>query len=588
MNGGYTTDNPYSYYQSMQDRLKELEKTEEERRDKLKENKEGHKRLPLGIEVKSSKLKESEKKSVELNIISKALSEAQHSCKPDIKYTPSVELNDLLDRFSKLASQSEVVALFMKINKDIGEINSASRKEFAQRIAQIQKAVEKSSFLGRQSLVITENGHSCGVKNIKVALQEFERLRKKEFDEARDNNRLEVPNEEKIVLNDYHELKELAQSNYLENTGKNNSFKKNINNIIKALQDRDKANETIKLCNKLKEELQKETSKGTVKYDDALQEVEQLIRSNNELLRKANAVLASYDMNNYMEQAKASRQQRDKDDRKESVEATYARISKEIYRIQNTEPVDYQKLEELREQLNQIRIKSTDVDIKYDQYQEIQDNAVHEVVQQEALDRMVEKEKTKEQKLIDEVNKYYAESLRKRAEEELKNSGAFDPIYQEAGLDVRDVNSNNSNRNKAIMEKMRELAKEDQTKEMLANVEDLRNEVSKLRVLASDDIYGEKTPEAIESRMHDLIVLASMPTAIERGLYDWKKQGRLPEDATANDLNPTERNDINIGYGDSVFSEIREVVENISKLSQGLDQKQIEEAYRRGGDFQYR
>ena len=47
--------------------------------------------------------------------------------------------------------------------------------------------------------------------------------------------------------------------------------------------------------------------------------------------------------------------------------------------------------------------------------------------------------------------------------------------------------------------------------------------------------------------------LAEM-TPIERGLYDLKKQGRIKNDATVEDLTPQQLNDIRIGYSDNAYS----------------------------------
>ena len=62
------------------------------------------------------------------------------------------------------------------------------------------------------------------------------------------------------------------------------------------------------------------------------------------------------------------------------------------------------------------------------------------------------------------------------------------------------------------------------------------------------------TKEAeLDADFSELMKLAEM-TPIERGLYDLKKQGRIKNDATVEDLTPQQLNDIRIGYSDNAYS----------------------------------
>ena len=69
------------------------------------------------------------------------------------------------------------------------------------------------------------------------------------------------------------------------------------------------------------------------------------------------------------------------------------------------------------------------------------------------------------------------------------------------------------------------------------------------------DVYTEpiNRETMIQRKIDELMKLAEM-TPIERGLYDLKKQGRIKNDATVEDLTPQQLNDIRIGYSDNAYS----------------------------------
>ena len=69
------------------------------------------------------------------------------------------------------------------------------------------------------------------------------------------------------------------------------------------------------------------------------------------------------------------------------------------------------------------------------------------------------------------------------------------------------------------------------------------------------DVYAQPMDREamIQRKMDELMKMAEM-TPIERGLYDLKRQGRIKNDATVEDLTSQQLNDIRIGYSDNTYS----------------------------------
>ena len=507
----------------------------------------------------------------------------------DDYYSPSDSIKTTLQVLINNLPREEYLQVMTAINGDIKNANyfeksreiSASVKEI-ERLANKIAANDGKKLTGRDTFVSQQYGTNRTKMTFKGAVDGMADAQKKSLDF--DRGIIEM---EQNVVEDHitsQRLIDMAQSDYLEANGENRRFQKNVGEIVKQVEIRENATKVIKLCEELLRDVQVEEREKGVSLAKVKESVTKILAAKRQELATANRFLSQYNIDNFIEMSKEYEKVHDASDTKDRVVTRYKNIVQEIDRIKRTQPVDYQRLEELRNELEEIRNQCANLDIKYDEFKQISDDAVAELHRQEMLDDMFEKEQQEEKEIIKAANAAYSESVREEAIRELEADGTFDGIYQEVSGDVRDVNPNNKNREKIIQEKMREIMQRHKTSEDEYTMRKIEENENKLREIAEGILMDEgnytEDLEIIDARVADMVAQAFM-TPEERYRYVESKDGTPEKDIPEPSPSQLE------GYRDGMSGyqytgEIKNIVKEMGEYRASLGPDYLEKAEEQG------
>lgn len=293
-------------------------------------------------------------------------------------------------------------------------------------------------------------------------------------------------------------IEEMISKRELEPTKSINNIVANIAEIKEAMLTREKANRiTLKISNAMTE-LNKITEIDITMIKNFLSKIQNKYQKE---LDKANKFISRFDFSNIKELIEAKDTKENKENEKENRITTYENLAYELEKALAETPDDIQNINEIKAAMQDFARK---FDIPENELDLARNNGKAKY-QREAKAQKAKVESAKAKiEYEDELRRTVMAEIREEAIRELETSKAFeDSSFEE------------------------------------------RN----------GDVYAEpiNRETMIQRKIDELMKLAEM-TPIERGLYDLKKQGRIKNDATVEDLTPQQLNDIRIGYSDNAYS----------------------------------
>lgn len=449
-------------------------------------------RLTMNSENKSH-----EEEIRRLTELSKAMSNLKFS--ESNKYKLPEVVTSSLDDISSLLTAEETAELRNVVNSSLRSANKAKKDNIKNASLEVQKILGKLGLSDKAFLVYDGLDYKKSI-SFEVATKEMEKellsdLTPEYIPININKSEVSLDSGESVLIS---KIEEMISKRELEPTKSINNIVANIAEIKEAMLTRKKANRiTLKISNAMTE-LNKITEIDITMIKTFLSKIQNKYQKE---LDKANKFISKFDFSNIKEQIEAKDAKENKENEKENRITTYENLAYELEKALTETPDDLQNI-------NEIKAAMQDFARKFD-------------IPENELDLARNNGKAKYQSEV-KAQKAKVESAKAKIEYE-------DELRRTVMAEIRE---------EAIRELETSKAFEDSSFEE-------RN----------GDVYAEpiNRETMIKRKMDELMKLAEM-TPIERGLYDLKKQGRIKNDATVEDLTPQQLNDIRIGYSDNAYS----------------------------------
>lgn len=449
-------------------------------------------RLTMNSENKSH-----EEEIRRLTELSKAMSNLKFS--ESNKYKLPEVVTSSLDDISSLLTAEETAELRNVVNSSLRSANKAKKDNIKNASLEVQKILGKLGLSDKAFLVYDGLDYKKSI-SFEVATKEMEKELLSDLTPEYtpiniNKSEVSLDSGESVLIS---KIEEMISKRELEPTKSINNIVANIAEIKEAMLTREKANRiTLKISNAMTE-LNKITEIDITMIKTFLSKIQNKYQKE---LDKANKFISKFDFSNIKEQIEAKDAKENKENEKENRITTYENLAYELEKALAETPDDLQNI-------NEIKAAMQDFARKFD-------------IPENELDLARNNGKAKYQSEV-KAQKAKVESAKAKIEYE-------DELRRTVMAEIRE---------EAIRELETSKAFEDSSFEE-------RN----------GDVYAEpiNRETMIKRKMDELMKLAEM-TPIERGLYDLKKQGRIKNDATVEDLTPQQLNDIRIGYSDNAYS----------------------------------
>ena len=449
-------------------------------------------RLTMNSENKSH-----EEEIRRLTELSKAMSNLKFS--ESNKYKLPEVVTSSLDDISSLLTAEETAELRNVVNSSLRSANKEKKDNIKNASLEVQKILGKLGLSDKAFLVYDGLDYKKSI-SFEVATKEMEKELLSDLTPEYtpiniNKSEVSLDSGESVLIS---KIEEMISKRELEPTKSINNIVANIAEIKEAMLTREKANRiTLKISNAMTE-LNKITEIDITMIKTFLSKIQNKYQKE---LDKANKFISKFDFGNIKEQIEAKDAKENKENEKENRITTYENLAYELEKALTETPDDLQNI-------NEIKAAMQDFARKFD-------------IPENELDLARNNGKAKYQSEV-KAQKAKVESAKAKIEYE-------DELRRTVMAEIRE---------EAIRELETSKAFEDSSFEE-------RN----------GDVYAEpiNRETMIKRKMDELMKLAEM-TPIERGLYDLKKQGRIKNDATVEDLTPQQLNDIRIGYSDNAYS----------------------------------
>ena len=449
-------------------------------------------RLTMNSENKSH-----EEEIRRLTELSKAMSNLKFS--ESNKYKLPEVVTSSLDDISSLLTAEETAELRNVVNSSLRSANKAKKDNIKNASLEVQKILGKLGLSDKAFLVYDGLDYKKSI-SFEVATKEMEKellsdLTPEYIPININKSEVSLDSGESVLIS---KIEEMISKRELEPTKSINNIVANIAEIKEAMLTRKKANRiTLKISNAMTE-LNKITEIDITIIKTFLSKIQNKYQKE---LDKANKFISKFDFSNIKEQIEAKDAKKNKENEKENRITTYENLAYELEKALAETPDDLQNINEIKAAMQDFARK---FDIPENELDLARNNGKAKY-QSEAKAQKAKVESAKAKiEYEDELRRTVMAEIREEAIRELETSKAFeDSSFEE------------------------------------------RN----------GDVYAEpiNRETMIKRKMDELMKLAEM-TPIERGLYDLKKQGRIKNDATVEDLTPQQLNDIRIGYSDNAYS----------------------------------
>lgn len=449
-------------------------------------------RLTMNSENKSH-----EEEIRRLTELSKAMSNLKFS--ESNKYKLPEVVTSSLDDISSLLTAEETAELRNVVNSSLRSANKAKKDNIKNASLEVQKILGKLGLSDKAFLVYDGLDYKKSI-SFEVATNEMEKellsdLTPEYIPININKSEVSLDSGESVLIS---KIEEMISKRELEPTKSINNIVANIAEIKEAMLTRKKANRiTLKISNAMTE-LNKITEIDITMIKTFLSKIQNKYQKE---LDKANKFISKFDFSNIKEQIEAKDAKKNKENEKENRITTYENLAYELEKALAETPDDLQNINEIKAAMQDFARK---FDIPENELDLARNNGKAKY-QSEAKAQKAKVESAKAKiEYEDELRRTVMAEIREEAIRELETSKAFeDSSFEE------------------------------------------RN----------GDVYAEpiNRETMIKRKMDELMKLAEM-TPIERGLYDLKKQGRIKNDATVEDLTPQQLNDIRIGYSDNAYS----------------------------------
>ena len=449
-------------------------------------------RLTMNSENKSH-----EEEIRRLTELSKAMSNLKFS--ESNKYKLPEVVTSSLDDISSLLTAEETAELRNVVNSSLRSANKAKKDNIKNASLEVQKILGKLGLSDKAFLVYDGLDYKKSI-SFEVATNEMEKELLSDLTPEYtpiniNKSEVSLDSGESVLIS---KIEEMISKRELEPTKSINNIVANIAEIKEAMLTRKKANRiTLKISNAMTE-LNKITEIDITMIKTFLSKIQNKYQKE---LDKANKFISKFDFSNIKEQIEAKDAKKNKENEKENRITTYENLAYELEKALAETPDDLQNINEIKEAMQDFARK---FDIPENELDLARNNGKAKY-QSEAKAQKAKVESAKAKiEYEDELRRTVMAEIREEAIRELETSKAFeDSSFEE------------------------------------------RN----------GDVYAEpiNRETMIQRKIDELMKLAEM-TPIERGLYDLKKQGRIKNDATVEDLTPQQLNDIRIGYSDNAYS----------------------------------
>lgn len=449
-------------------------------------------RLSMNSENKSH-----EEEIRKLTELSKAMSNLKFS--ESSKYKLPEVVTSSLDDISSLLTVEETTELRNVVNSSLRSANKEKKDNVRNASLEVQKILGKLGLSDKAFLVYDGLDYKKSI-SFEVATKEMEKELLSDLTPEYtpiniNKSEVSLNSSESILIS---RIEEMISKRELEPTKSINNIVTNIAEIKEAMLTREKANRiTLKISNAMTE-LNKITEIDITMIKTFLSKIQNKYQKE---LDKANKFISKFDFSNIKEQIEAKDAKKNKENEKENRITTYENLAYELEKALAETPDDLQKINEIKAAMQDFARK---FDIPENELDLARNNGKAKY-QSEAKAQKAKVESAKAKiEYEDELRRTVMAEIREEAIRELESSKAFEDSSFEA-----------------------------------------RN----------GDVYAEpiNREAMIQRKMDELMKLAEM-TPIERGLYDLKKQGRIKNDATVEDLTSQQLNDIRIGYSDNAYS----------------------------------
>lgn len=449
-------------------------------------------RLSMNSENKSH-----EEEIRKLTELSKAMSNLKFS--ESSKYKLPEVVTSSLDDISSLLTVEETAELRNAVNSSLRSANKEKKDNVRNASLEVQKILGKLGLSDKAFLVYDGLDYKKSI-SFEVATKEMEKELLSDLTPEYtpiniNKSEVSLNSSESILIS---RIEEMISKRELEPTKSINNIVTNIAEIKEAMLTREKANRiTLKISNAMTE-LNKITEIDITMIKTFLSKIQNKYQKE---LDKANKFISKFDFSNIKEQIEAKDAKKNKENEKENRITTYENLAYELEKALAETPDDLQKINEIKAAMQDFARK---FDIPENELDLARNNGKAKY-QSEAKAQKAKVESAKAKiEYEDELRRTVMAEIREEAIRELESSKAFEDSSFEA-----------------------------------------RN----------GDVYAEpiNREAMIQRKMDELMKLAEM-TPIERGLYDLKKQGRIKNDATVEDLTSQQLNDIRIGYSDNAYS----------------------------------
>ena len=493
-----TEVNSLAIYRSMEMAIEDKTKKLNERIEKNKEKLNGPKKVGIIDKMTiNSDNKRHEEEIRKLTELSKAMGNLKFSKSSNYKLPE--DITSSLDDISSLLTAEETAELRNVVNSSLRSANKEKKDNVRNASLEVQKILGKLGLSDKAFLVYDGLDYKKSI-SFEVAAKEMEKELLSDLTPEYTSiniNKSEVSlNSSESVL--ISRIEEMISKKELEPTKSVDNIVANIAEIKEAMLTREKANTLILKISNAMTELNKITETDITMIKTFLSKIQNKYQKE---LDKANNFISKFDFSNIKEQIEAKEAKENKENEKENRITTYENLAYELEKALAETPDDLQKI-------NEIKAAMQDFARKFDIPENELDLARNNGKAKYQSEAKVQKAKVESAKAKieyeDELKRTVMAEIREEAIRELESSKAFEDSSFEA-----------------------------------------RN----------GDVYAEPIDREamIQRKMDELMKLAEM-TPIERGLYDLKKQGRIKNDATVEDLTPQQLNDIRIGYSDDAYT----------------------------------
>lgn len=493
-----TEVNSLAIYRSMEMAIEDKTKKLNERIEKNKEKLNGPKKIGIIDKMTiNSDNKRHEEEIRKLTELSKAMGNLKFSKSSNYKLPE--DITSRLDDISALLTAEETEELRNVVNSSLRNANKEKKDNVKTASIEAQKILGKLGLSDKAFLVYDGLDYKKSI-SFEVAAKEMEKellsdLTPEYIPININKSEVSLNSSESVLIS---RIEEMISKKELEPTKSVNNIIANIVEVKDAMLTREKANTlTLKISNTITE-LNKITEIDITMIKTFLSKIQNKYQKE---LDKANNFISKFDFSNIKEQIEAKAAKENKENEKENRITTYENLAYELEKALAETPDDLQKINEIKAAMQDFTRK---FDIPENELDLAKNNGKAKY-QSEAKAQKAKVESAKAKiEYEDELKRTVMAEIREEAIRELESSKAFEDSSFEA-----------------------------------------RN----------GDVYAMPIDREtmIQRKIEELKKIAEM-TPIERGLYDLKKQGRIKNDATVEDLTPQQLNDIRIGYSDDAYT----------------------------------